>query len=132
VQTGVVDGVIGSGAEGYYSSFRDVTKFYIPANTHFEVWYLIINKALFEGLPQDQQDKLVEVAGQFEQRRWDMAKADQAKDEKRLADYGAQIVPITDEQIASIAAKIKKEVWPAVLEDVGAEWGQKVLDSIVE
>jgi len=96
------------------------------------VWYLIINKALFEGLPQDQQDKLVEVAGQFEQRRWDMAKADQAKDEKRLADYGAQIVPITDEQIASIAAKIKKEVWPAVLEDVGAEWGQTVLDSIVE
>jgi len=132
VQTGVVDGVIGSGAEGYYSSFRDVTKFYIPANTHFEVWYLIINKALFEGLPQDQQEKLVEVAGQFEQRRWDMAKADQAKDEKRLADYGAQIVPITDEQIASIAAKIKKEVWPAVLEDVGAEWGQTVLDSIVE
>ncbi|MFO7695066.1 MAG: amidohydrolase family protein, partial [Vicinamibacterales bacterium] len=26
VQTGVVDGVIGSGAEGYYASFRDVTK----------------------------------------------------------------------------------------------------------
>jgi TRAP-type transport system periplasmic protein len=38
VQTGVVDGVIGSGAEGYYASFRDVTKTYIPANTHFEVW----------------------------------------------------------------------------------------------
>ena len=32
VQTGVVDGVIGSGAEGYYASFRDVTKTYIPAN----------------------------------------------------------------------------------------------------
>ncbi|HSL39089.1 MAG TPA: C4-dicarboxylate ABC transporter, partial [Desulforhopalus sp.] len=130
VQTGVVDGVIGSGAEGYYSSFRDVTKYYIPSNTHFEVWYLIINKALFEGLPQDQQEKL--VAAQFEQSRWEKAKADQAKDEKRLADFGAQIVPITDEQIASIAAKIKREVWPVVLEDVGAEWGQKVLDSIVE
>ncbi len=132
VQTGVVDGVIGSGAEGYYSSFRDVTKYYIPSNTHFEVWYLIINKALFDGLPEDQQEKLVEVAAQFEQSRWEKAKADQAKDEKRLADFGAQIVPITDEQIASIAAKIKREVWPVVLEDVGAEWGQKVLDSIVE
>ena len=40
---GVVDGVIGSGAEGYYASFRDVTKTYIPANTHFEVWYMIIS-----------------------------------------------------------------------------------------
>ncbi|MEF1227446.1 TRAP transporter substrate-binding protein DctP, partial [Vibrio fortis] len=37
VQTGVVDGVIGSGAEGYYASFRDVTKTYIPLNTHFEI-----------------------------------------------------------------------------------------------
>ncbi|MEI8634008.1 hypothetical protein P4S72_21830 [Vibrio sp. PP-XX7] len=43
VQTGVVDGVIGSGAEGYYASFRDVTKTYIPLNTHFEFWYLMIN-----------------------------------------------------------------------------------------
>jgi TRAP-type C4-dicarboxylate transport system substrate-binding protein len=50
VQTGVVDGVIGSGAEGYYSSFRDVTKYYIPSNTHFEVWYLIINKETFDSL----------------------------------------------------------------------------------
>jgi TRAP-type C4-dicarboxylate transport system substrate-binding protein len=50
VQTGVVDGVIGSGAEGYYSSFRDVTKYYIPSNTHFEVWYLIINKETFDDL----------------------------------------------------------------------------------
>lgn len=37
IQTGVVDGVIGSGAEGYYSSFRDVTKSYLPVNLHFEV-----------------------------------------------------------------------------------------------
>ncbi|MFO7771671.1 MAG: TRAP transporter substrate-binding protein DctP, partial [Roseovarius gahaiensis] len=43
IQTGVVDGVIGSGAEGYYASFRDVTKAYVPANTHFEVWYMIIS-----------------------------------------------------------------------------------------
>jgi TRAP-type C4-dicarboxylate transport system substrate-binding protein len=55
VQTGVVDGVIGSGAEGYYASFRDVTKYYIPQNTHFEVWYLIINKKSFEKMPYDQQ-----------------------------------------------------------------------------
>ncbi|MEI8598191.1 hypothetical protein P4S64_13260 [Vibrio sp. M60_M31a] len=46
MQTGVVDGVIGSGAEGYYASFRDVTKTYIPLNTHFELWYLLINSEL--------------------------------------------------------------------------------------
>jgi TRAP-type C4-dicarboxylate transport system substrate-binding protein len=132
VQTGVVDGVIGSGAEGYYSSFRDVTKFYIPSNTHFEVWYLIINKETFDNLKPELKKQLEEVAGQFESRRWESAKADQAANEKRLADYGAKIVNISDEDIAATAQKIKKDVWPAVLEDVGVEWGQSVLDSIVE
>lgn len=132
VQTGVVEGVIGSGAEGYYASFRDVTKYYIPANTHFEVWYLIINKRYYDGLDDEQQQLLTEVAGQFENRRWESAEADQAANEQRLADYGAEIVDISNEEIASIAAKIHKTVWPAVLEDVGEEWGQGVLDSIVE
>ncbi len=132
VQTGVVDGVVGSGAEGYYSSFRDVTKFYIPSNTHFEVWYLIINKETFDKLKPELKKQLEEVAGQFESRRWESAKADQAANEKRLADYGAKIVDISDEEIAATAKKIHETVWPVVLEDVGVEWGQSVLDSIVE
>ncbi len=132
VQTGVVDGVIGSGAEGYYSSFRDVTKHYIPSNTHFEVWYLILNKETYDDLKPERKKVLDDVAKQFESRRWESAKSDQAANEKRLADYGAKIVEISDEEIAATAKKIQKEVWPVVLEDVGAEWGQSVLDSIVE
>lgn len=132
VQTGVVDGVIGSGAEGYYASFRDVTKYYVPLNTHFEVWYLLLNEELFQGLDQDMQQKVLDVAKQFEDRRWENAKADQAANEKRLADYGAEIMEVTPEQIDATAAKIRKEVWPAILSDVGAEWGQKVLDGVIK
>ena len=132
VQTGVVDGVVGSGAEGYYASFRDVTKYYIPQNTHFEVWYLIINKEYFDGMPDDQKKQLLDVANQFEQRRWDSAEADQAANEKKLADYGAVIVPLSEAEIASIADKIHETVWPEVLQDVGEEWGKGVINSIVE
>ncbi len=132
VQTGVVDGVIGSGAEGYYASFRDVTKYYIPQNTHFEVWYLIINKKYYDKMADDQKQQLMDVAGQFEQRRWESAEADQAANEKRLADYGATIVQLSSDEIAAIADKIHKTVWPEVLKDVGEDWGKGVLDSIVE
>ncbi|SDP23291.1 TRAP transporter substrate-binding protein DctP [Desulforhopalus singaporensis] len=132
VQTGVVDGVIGSGAEGYYASFKDVTKYYIPSNTHFEVWFLIVNKEYFDGLGDDLKKQFSDTASQFEDHRWTTAEKDQAANEKRLADYGAKIVPITDEQIATIEEKIHKTVWPAVLEDVGKEWGQSILGSIVK
>lgn len=132
VQTGVVDGVIGSGAEGYYSSFRDVTKYYLPSNTHFEAWYLIISKKQFDKLSAEEQKHLQNVATQFEDRRWNVAEADQAANEKRLADYGAEILTISGDEIAATAQKIQSVVWPQILDDVGKEWGQTVLDGIVE
>ena len=131
VQTGVVDGVIGSGAEGYYSSFRDVTKYYIPANTHFEVWYFIMNKEAYDDLSPKLKDELMQVAAKFEQRRWESAEADQKANEQRLADFGAKIVDISDDEIAITAKKIQAEVWPVILKDVGEEWGQGVLDAII-
>ena len=128
VQTGVVDGVIGSGAEGYYASFRDVTKTYIPANTHFEVWYLIINTGTFEDLDEKDREALKKAAAEFEALRWDVAEADQAANEQKLADSGATIVRLSDEELAANAAKVRANVWPTIVEDVGADWGKTILD----
>jgi len=132
VQTGVVDGVIGGGAEGYYASFRDVTKTYVPINTHFEVWYMIINAESLADLDKEDQEALKKAAAEFEQKRWTTAEADQAKNEQKLAEYGAKIVDLSDEQLAAVAKKVRAEVWPKILDDVGAEWGQKILDKIAQ
>lgn len=130
VQTGVVDGVIGSGAEGYYASFRDVTKTYIPVNTHFEVWYMIVNSETLADLDKEDRMALQQQAAKFEQKRWGKAEADQAAYEQKLADYGAKIVKLSDEQLAEVAKKVRIDVWPQILNDVGAEWGQTILDEI--
>lgn len=131
IQTGVVDGVIGSGAEGYYASFRDVTKTYIPANTHFEVWYMIISNESLVELDADDQAALKAEAEAFEATRWTVAEADQGKNEQRLADeLGTTVVELSDEQLSAMATKVRAEVWPIVLEDVGIEWGQGILDQI--
>jgi len=131
VQTGVVDGVIGSGAEGYYASFRDVTKTYIPANTHFEVWYMIISNSSLAELSAEDQAALKANAAAFEATRWEVAEADQGRNEQRLVDeLGATVAQLTDADLAAMAAKARAEVWPAVLEDVGADWGQAILDQV--
>jgi len=131
VQTGVVDGVIGSGAEGYYASFRDVTKTYIPANTHFEVWYMIISDESLAGLSDEDQAALREQAAAFEATRWEVAEADQARNEQRLVDeLGATVVSLSADELAAMAAKARGDVWPAVLEDVGVAWGQSILDQV--
>ena len=132
VQTGVVDGVIGSGAEGYYASFRDVTKTYIPANTHFEVWYMIISNESLSALDAADQEVLSNAAAEFEATRWLVAQEDQGKNEAKLADLGATIVELSDDELAAMATKVQTEVWPQVLEDVGVEWGQAILDQVAQ
>ncbi len=128
VQTGVVDGVIGSGAEGYYASFRDVTKTYIAANTHFEVWYMIINTETLNDLDAGSREALLKAAAEFETKRWATAEADQGRNEKKLADNGATLVYPTAEQLTGMAKKVRAEVWPEILEDVGKDWGNGILE----
>lgn len=127
VQTGVVDGVIGSGAEGYYASFRDVTKTFIRANTHFEVWYLVINTETFGELDAKVQTAMQTAAVNFETKRWAAAEEDQVKNEAKLAKAGANIVILSDDELALAANKIRAEVWPEVFGDLGAEWAAPIL-----
>lgn len=132
VQTGVVDGVVGSGAEGYYASFRDVTKTYVPVNTHFEVWYMIINSERYQDLDDEDRVALQKAAVEFESKRWWRAEADQSAYEQKLADNGATIIELSDDELAAAAKKVRAEVWPQILEDVGQDWGQGVLDRIAK
>ncbi|MES0827055.1 TRAP transporter substrate-binding protein DctP [Ruegeria sp. SCP11] len=132
VQTGVVDGVVGSGAEGYYASFRDVTTSYVPVNTHFEVWYMIINSGTLAEMSEEDRAALEKAALEFEAKRWEAAEADQGAFEQKLAENGATIVSLTDEELAATAAHVRAQVWPEVLEDVGQDWGQRILDQIAE
>ncbi|WP_293572722.1 TRAP transporter substrate-binding protein DctP [Phaeobacter sp.] len=132
VQTGVVDGVVGSGAEGYYASFRDVTTTYVPVNTHFEVWYMIINSGTLADLDAEDRAALEAAALSFEAQRWETAEADQAAFEQKLVDNGATLVSLTSDELSVTADHVRAQVWPQVLEDVGAEWGQSILDKISE
>ncbi|MGB5855390.1 MAG: TRAP transporter substrate-binding protein DctP [Oceanisphaera sp.] len=117
VQTGVVDGVMGSGAEGYYASFRDVTKSYVPLNTHFEVWFLQINAERYADLDDDERAALDQAAQAFEERRWEKAQAEQTSYEQRLADAGATIVEVTDANIDAYADVAREQIWPEIMHE---------------
>ena len=130
VQTGVVDGVIGSGAEGYYASFRDVTKHYIAANTHFEIWYLIAGRDRLGELAAADLKALQQAAAAFEERRWAGAEADQALNEKKLEEAGARILRPSPAELAAHAAKVRRVVWPEVMKDVGEAFARPILDKV--
>lgn len=127
LQTGIVDGVLGAGAEGYYANFRDVIKFYIAQNTHVEAWPLIINLELFESLSDEDQKVLTDAAAAFEERRFAVAEEDTAINEKKLEDYGVKVIHLTPEELAKCAEAGRKLIVPTMRE----LFGEKTYDSVI-
>lgn len=121
LQTGVIDGMIGSGAEGYYSSYRDVATYYLPYNDHFEVWYLYINLDKWNEMTTEQQDALQIAANKLEDDRWEVAPKETAEYEKKLEDYGVKIIEFTDDELQNFYNKCWESVWPELTELYGED-----------
>ncbi len=126
MQTGIVDGVIGSGAEGYYASFRDLTKYYLPNNDHFEMWFLMMGKDTWNSLSEKEQQIIQDAADKFEKERFSVAEQEEKDFVKKLEENGAKVYNFTKEELAGFAEKAKKEVWPVIKGDFG-EAGDKFL-----
>ncbi|MGM0395700.1 MAG: TRAP transporter substrate-binding protein DctP [Bacillota bacterium] len=126
IQTGIVDGAIGSGGEGYWNSFRDVTEYYLPVNSHFEIWWLQMSMDVWNNLSAEEKTIVEEAAMKLESDRWNVAPDEEKKYEELLEDNGAVIIRFTDEEYKVMAEKVRKEVWPEIREFYGVEIFDKV------
>lgn len=121
LQTGIVHGAIGAGAEGYYSNFKDIIKYYLPLNDHFEMWYLYMNLELWNSLSAEEQEIIQSAATALEEKRFAEAEAETAEYEAKLEEAGVTIIRFTDEQLANFAKIGREKVWPEIKADFGAE-----------
>ena len=118
-QTGMVDGIFGGGAENYYVTFKDLMKYYVEANTHFEIWPVLINMELYKSLPDADKQILEAKSKEMEERRWEKAEQDQAKYLTLLEESGTKIVRLTAEQRKAFADKARTVVFPEFKKIVG-------------
>lgn len=121
MQTGIVDGAIGAGAEGYYANIRDLIHYYLPNNDHVEYWYFYMNNDLWKSLSAEDQKILYDAGQELEKRRFARVEEDQATNEQKLADYGITVINFTDADLTKIAEKMYKNVWPELREVIGPE-----------
>jgi TRAP-type C4-dicarboxylate transport system substrate-binding protein len=125
-QTGMVDGIMGGGAENYYVTFKDLIKVYVPANTHFECWPMTINLDLYNSLSAKDRKILDEKARDMETRRWRKVEEDQDVYETLLAKAGVKIVKLTPEQLQAFAKRGREVAWP----EMKKIFGDKVFNEI--
>ncbi|WMJ78311.1 TRAP transporter substrate-binding protein DctP [Sedimentibacter sp. MB35-C1] len=130
VQTGVVDGAIGAGAEMYYGNLSGLVKYYLPINDHFEQWYMYINTDKWNSLSDNQCNAIQTAANNMQEARWKVAEAETSEYEQKLRDSGTVVVEYTDEQLSEFAHIVREAVWPVIAEEYGSEYFESVVDSI--
>jgi TRAP-type transport system periplasmic protein len=130
MQSGIVNGAIGGGAEGYFANFRDLAKYYLAVNDHFEYWFLYINSALWSKLSDGDRKLLQTAAGEMEKQRWAVAEQDEQANEKRLSDAGIKVIKFKEQELQKMADKSRKVGWPTIKRDIGPEFFDQVTADI--
>jgi len=131
MQTGVVDGLQGSAsAEGAYSQFRDVSKYYLAYNDHYESFFLSMNEEIWNSISKADQAIIMKVCEEEEAKRWIQAPKDEEIYRKKLAEAGVKTIVYKDEDLAKIRDRVAKECWPRVYNEVPKEVLDKALDAL--
>jgi TRAP-type C4-dicarboxylate transport system substrate-binding protein len=121
LQTGVVDGQIGGTPEMALDNFKDVTRTWIQYNDHFEPAWFIVNRPLFESMPEADQKALVDAAQEVTKERFaEVEKADQAFLQE-MRDGGIEVVALDEATLEEFARVAREEVWPEIEGEVGEE-----------
>ena len=129
IQTGIVDGWQAGPPNLNYINFRDVITHYYHYGLGHEATQFYMNAESFAKLlPEDQ--KVVKEA--FE-KQWVKSTVDiQAEDKKymqMLKDFGITVVEFSNEELAEMAASVRKNVWPQLAKTYTQEFLDKLLAS---
>ena len=128
LQTGMVYGAIGLGGEGYYSNFADLINTYYAYRNSFELWHLQFSSDTWKKLSENQRKAIQEAAKNLSQKRWATVADEETEYEKKMIDKGIKVVKFTDEEIDTIAKKVRNTIWPQIKNN----YGEGFLDKVVE
>jgi TRAP-type C4-dicarboxylate transport system substrate-binding protein len=124
LQTGMVRGIIGGGAEGYIG--LPAIRYFLPIRDHFEYWFIYMNYALWKSLPAETQNIISKAAQQMESERYLHAEKEEQESVAELRKRGIEVLDIQDVERDNMRRKIEQAVWPALRKDIGPAFDEVV------
>ena len=125
LKTGMVEGMVGGGAEGYLG-LKDLAKYYLAVKDHFEHWFIYMNLDLWKGLSIEEKVIIQNAVSKIEARRFEVAEADEQANIKRLSDQGTKVINFAEEDLAKVREKVRQNVWPTLSKELGKPFDEVV------
>jgi TRAP-type C4-dicarboxylate transport system substrate-binding protein len=121
LQSGLCDGWLGGSPLVNYDSFRDAISYFIDCNVINESIPVMMNAKAFESLPAEYQTALVEAFREETAASFDRAADTDAANLQKLADYGIEIINLSQDELNALADKVRTETWEKDFEMYGAD-----------
>ncbi len=131
MQTGVIDGLQGcASAESAYVMFRDVMKYYLAYPDHYESFYFVVNKDIWNGISPEDQKTVLKLCEEMETKRWKQIAIDEESYRKKLTDMGIKVITYDHKDLIKIRDRVTKECWTKVYNEVPKEMQEKILKEL--
>lgn len=118
LKTGMVQGILGGGAEGYLG-LTETIRYYLPVKDHFEYWFVYMNLNLWNGLPEGTKAVIATAAQEMETGRWQVAEASERSAIEQLKKVRVEVIYLSAGEHAAMKAKVRKTVWPEMQKEIG-------------
>jgi TRAP-type C4-dicarboxylate transport system substrate-binding protein len=121
LQTGVVDGYVGSTPSSAVENFGDVVKTWVDLQDHFTMAFFIMSDQAWNGISPEDQQVMLDAADEISKARFDSVQKADAAAKETLRANGAEIVEFTADERAKLIAAVRNDVWPQLESDIGPD-----------
>ena len=111
-----------------YSDFRDVIKYYVPYNVFAENIGFIMSQKIYDTLPADLQELIVETFMEESVNSFATAEQGDADALQAMEDYGIEILPLTDEEFQAYRDHVIEVTRPKLSKNIGED----ILQGLIE
>jgi len=124
LQTGVVNGTCGGGAEQYYSDFGELTEHVYCLRTHMENHWLYMSQDTWNSLSAEEQEMITTIAKEWEEKAFQLAKDNEEKYTDIFKEQGVEVYMPEDSVIEAYADYVHENVWPQIASEYGEIWDE--------
>ena len=128
MQTGTVDGWSGGEASLNYFGYRDIINYFYTTNDFFNADAFYINKELWDGLSEEDQEIIQTAANELSENSFATAQDYDAEYRNKLEEEGVEVIELSEEEVAGLAEAVRERTYPKLKEEMGEE----LIDELLE
>ncbi len=126
LQTGTVDGSWAGGPTLNYYNFKDVLNYFVDYRGALDIYMMVMNQELFNGMPEEYQAAIKEAADEATEFGNELLAQQDEELIQKMQDEGITVFAPTDEQRAEMQKYFKENVWP----DITAPFNQDLVKEL--